>query len=155
MQLTHLYSYTIGVIDAPPKPSEALSAHRTSTECYVISYTRGKNVQVICPSNLLERSVASSDKLLWKHAPFYFLAADVATIAYGLSLRLFFLEMGYSGVYVGENIDRIGYYCSNCIAVFSFGDDAYHGWPLGNTRRLRLHVRPSAGWSHVSIVGHV
>lgn len=51
-------------------------------------------MQVICPSNLLERSVASSDKLLWKHAPFYFLAADVATIAYGLSLRLFFLKWG-------------------------------------------------------------
>ena len=112
-------------------------------------------MQVICPSNLLERSVASSDKLLWKHAPFYFLAADVATIAYGLSLRLFFLEMGYSGVYVGENIDRIGYYCSNCIAVFYFGDDTYHGWPPGNIRRFRLHVCPSAGWSHVSFLGHV
>jgi len=47
MQLTHLYSYTIGVIDAPPKPSEALSAHRTSTDGDIAKYERSAVLETV------------------------------------------------------------------------------------------------------------
>ncbi|MDB5165119.1 MAG: hypothetical protein JWM00_9 [Candidatus Saccharibacteria bacterium] len=95
------------------------------------------------PRLRLERSVASSGKLLKKHAPFYFLAADVATLALWFiaqALKNFFNVKWYSYRYVGKGSWYGGSDSSKCVAIFCHHLNSIAGRAIRNTSGFSLSV---------------